>query len=139
MIRPRRLGREQQEDEVHRLLVDGVEIDRRFEPREHAEELLEAGQLAVGNGDAVAHARRAQPFALEQHLEDLALGLEPVPGQSGYSRCARATFTATYEVPALTLPWIGGFGEGIDVTSTHSELVDPYRSGVPGSAEACGE
>jgi hypothetical protein len=24
------------------------------------------------------------------------------------------------------------------VTSTHSELVDPYRSGVPGSAEGCG-
>jgi hypothetical protein len=47
------------------------------------------------------------------------------------------TFTATYEVPALTFPWIGGFGDGIAVTSSHSELVDPYRSGVPGSAEPC--
>lgn len=64
--------------------------------------------------------------------------LEPVGGQAGFSRCARATFTASYQVPALTLPWIGGFGAGIDVTSSHSEIVDPYRSGVPGSAEACG-
>ena len=64
--------------------------------------------------------------------------LEPVGGQVGFSRCARATFTASYQVPALTLPWIGGFGEGIGVTSSHSEVVDPYRSGVPGSAEACG-
>lgn len=58
--------------------------------------------------------------------------------QVGFTRCARATFTARYEVPALTIPWIGGFGDGIDVTSSHSELVDPYRSGVPGSAESCG-
>jgi hypothetical protein len=40
-------------------------------------------------------------------------------------------------VPALTIPWIGGLGSGIEVTSSHSELVDPYRSGVPGSAEQC--
>ncbi len=63
--------------------------------------------------------------------------LEGSAGQAGFTRCARATFTASYEVPALTIPWIGGFGDGIDVTSSHSELVDPYRSGVPGSAEAC--
>jgi hypothetical protein len=52
-------------------------------------------------------------------------------------RCARATFTATYRVPALTLPWIGGYGGGFRVTSSYSELVDPFRNGVPGEAEAC--
>ena len=40
-------------------------------------------------------------------------------------------------MPALTLPWIGGYGHGFTVTSTHSELVDPFRNGVPGSAEGC--
>jgi hypothetical protein len=65
-------------------------------------------------------------------------GLEGVGGQSGFSRCARATFRVEYHVPALTVPWVGGFGDGFAVTSTHSELVDPYRSGVPGSAEGCG-
>jgi hypothetical protein len=54
-----------------------------------------------------------------------------------YVRCARVTFTASYQVPALTLPWIGGFGNGFDVTSSHSELVDPFRDGVPGDASAC--
>jgi hypothetical protein len=65
-------------------------------------------------------------------------GLSAPDGSGGYVRCARASFTATYRVPALTLPWIGGYGAGFQVTSTHTELVDPFRNGVPGSAEACG-
>lgn len=93
---------------------------------EAADSASEAGLAALA-----AHGRRAD-------RADVRLtGLVPAPGQSGYSRCARATFTATYVVPALSLPWIGGFGDGLDVTSSHSELVDPYRDGVPGSAEAC--
>ena len=81
--------------------------------------------------------------ALDAHGRDPAeasIGLSALTGsggQAGFSRCARATFTASYEVPALTIPWVGGFGDGIDVTSSHSELVDPFRSGVPGSAAAC--
>jgi hypothetical protein len=94
--------------------------------------------------DAEAAAVRAGREALAAHGRDpeaasVALtALEPVGGQEGFTRCARATFTATYEVPAVTIPGIGGFGDGFDVTSTHSELIDPYRDGVPGSAEACG-
>jgi hypothetical protein len=94
-------------------------------------------------GDAVASARLAGYAALEAHGRaggrssiDLT-GLESAHGRSGYTRCARATFTASYEVPVLTLPWIGGYGRGIEVASRHSELIDPYRDGVPGSAERC--
>jgi hypothetical protein len=119
--------------------------------RQATRSYVEAEVTGVGGaGSTTARAAEAAAVdaglaALSAHGRDPAgaqvalTGLEPVRGQSGYSRCARATFTATYEVPALTLPWIGGFGHGIDVTSSHSELVDPYRSGVPGSAEACGE
>ncbi len=46
----------------------------------------------------------------------------------GYGRCGRVTVEVSYEVPALTLPWIGGFGDGIDVVVTASELVDGYRT-----------
>jgi magnesium and cobalt exporter, CNNM family len=92
-----------------------------------------AEDIAVEAGLAALTAHGRDPVAAQVGLT----ALEPVGGQSGFTRCARATFTASYEVPALTLPWIGGFGHGIDVTSSHSELVDPYRSGVPGSAEAC--
>ena len=93
-----------------------------------------AEEAAVEAGLAALTAHGRDPEAASVGLT----ALDPVGGQPGFSRCARATFTASYEVPALTLPWIGGFGDGIDVTSSHSELVDPYRSGVPGSAEACG-
>lgn len=53
----------------------------------------------------------------------------------GWRRCARLTVENRYTVPALTLPWVGGLGRGITVDSVHSELVDPYRSGLPGEAQ----
>ena len=94
-------------------------------------------------GDAESEARLAGYDALAAHDRERSrstvelTGLASADGQAGFTRCARATFTASYEVPVLSLPWIGGFGSGLDVTSTHTELIDPYRDGVPGSAEAC--
>jgi hypothetical protein len=112
--------------------------------RQATRAFVEAEVGAAGDyGGAEARARQAGYAALEAHGRNpdratVALtGLTPPDGQSGYTRCARAEFTATYRVPALTLPWIGGYGRGFDVSSTHSELVDPYRDGVPGNAEAC--
>jgi hypothetical protein len=55
-----------------------------------------------------------------------------------FERCQRAVFEASYEVPVLSLPFIGGFGgPSFVVRSRHSELVDPFRAGIPGSADAC--
>jgi hypothetical protein len=112
--------------------------------REAARHFVEADVPAARDfGDAEAAARRAGYEALVAHGREEArssielTGLESPDGQAGFTRCARATFTATYDVPVLRLPWIGGFGSGLDVTSRHSELIDPYRDGVPGSAEAC--
>jgi hypothetical protein len=112
--------------------------------REAARHFVEADVPDARNiADAEAAARRAGFEALAAHGREGAratvelTGLESPDGQSGFTRCARATFTARYDVPVLRLPWIGGFGSGLDVTSRHSELIDPYRDGVPGSAEAC--
>ena len=58
----------------------------------------------------------------------------PAISGGGFVRCARVTITAHYPVPAITLPIIGGRGDAFTVTSTHSELIDPYRSDVPGEA-----
>jgi hypothetical protein len=33
-------------------------------------------------------------------------------------------------VPALTLPWIGGFGRSITASATHTEVIDPFRDGL---------
>lgn len=56
---------------------------------------------------------------------------------SGFTRCQRVTFVASYHVPAITLPWIGGFGAGFTASARHSEVVDPLRTGVPGTASGC--
>ncbi len=56
---------------------------------------------------------------------------------AGFVRCARVEVTARYPVPALTLPWLGGFGEGFTVRASHAELVDPFRNGLEGAAD-CG-
>jgi hypothetical protein len=63
--------------------------------------------------------------------------ISPV-GTFGLARCERATFEATYEVPALSIPFIGGYGTApFAVRSSHSEVVDPFRSGLAGEAEDC--
>ena len=38
------------------------------------------------------------------------------------------------EFSQVTLPWIGGFGEGFVVRARHAEIVDPFRDGVDGTA-----
>lgn len=83
-------------------------------------------------GDAAADAAAAAVAAVEGHGRDgRRASVEPV-GVLSFARCARVTFAVTYEVPLLTLPWIGGWGGGvIETTARHSEVVDPYRSGVP--------
>ncbi len=54
-----------------------------------------------------------------------------IVAEAAFARCARVSMEVSYEVPAITLPWIGGFGESIVVRSVHSEIIDPYRDGVP--------
>src|SRR5690606_30754218 len=75
------LRREQQEDEIDRLVVEGLEIERLRQTREQAENARQAGQLAMRDGDAVADAGRAELLPLEQRLEDLALVETGHPGR----------------------------------------------------------
>ena len=70
--------RQQHEDQIHRLAVERLEIDRPIEPCEQPEQLVEPDELAVRNGDPVADSGRAQLLALQQGLENAALAL---PGQ----------------------------------------------------------
>jgi hypothetical protein len=52
----------------------------------------------------------------------------------GWARCARVTIEVSYPSPLLVLPWIGSVGSGEAVTARHSELVDPFRTGLPGTS-----
>jgi hypothetical protein len=52
----------------------------------------------------------------------------------GFVRCSRVTITVSYPAPILELPWVGRVGTGSAVTAAHSELVDPFRTGLPGTS-----
>jgi Flp pilus assembly protein TadG len=86
-----------------------------------------------------AQAREAAEVAAQQAIaaygrDPAKLRLDGPDDASDLARCNRVTFTASYPVPAFTLPWIGGYGDGFTVRATHSEIVDPFREGLPGEA-----
>ena len=88
--------------------------------------------------DALARADAAARDAVRAHGRNADRATIDGPDSAdAFTRCNRITFAVTYPVPALTLPFIGGFGRAFDVTATHSELVDPFRNDVPGEA-VCG-
>ena len=60
--------------------------------------------------------------------------VEVGPPDAAFVRCERIEVTVSIEVPAIRLPFVGGFGDAFDVQATHGELVDPTRSGVDGMA-----
>ena len=57
-----------------------------------------------------------------------------VPVLPQLERCARVTVTVSYEVPGIVIPFLGGLGGSRTVTSSFTELVDPYRDRLAGVA-----
>jgi hypothetical protein len=51
-----------------------------------------------------------------------------------FGRCQRITIAVSYPAPVLVLPWVGRLGAAEWVRADHSELVDPFRSGLPGTS-----
>lgn len=91
---------------------------------------------AVPAPDADARARAAGLAALE------GLGRRPADAvvrrtEGSAQRCARVVYEAAYVVPLVQVPVIGSVGRGLRVSARHSELVDPYRSGVGPGAARC--
>lgn len=60
-----------------------------------------------------------------------------ISAPDGLVRCARVRVQVDVRVPAVTVPFTGLGAGSYRVTAAHSELVDPTRSGVDGSA-TCG-
>lgn len=84
---------------------------------------------------AAADARSAAAQALGGYGRDPSRG-QVVLATDGFGRCARVTVTVSYPAPLFYLPFVGRVGTGQPVRAEHSEIVDPYRSGLPGLA-AC--
>lgn len=111
-------------------------VDAKFAVSSAAREATRAFVEAPEGSDPLVAAEAAAAEVISgfgRNPERLQLGLES--GQ--FERCARVVFRATYPLPALVLPWIGGAGDGFDVTATHSEVVDPYRSGLAPGDGSC--
>jgi len=84
------------------------------------------GATAVAEATMADHGRRAP----------VTVTIGP-PGAT-FVRCERISVTVETSVPAIRLPFLGGFGSPFDVRATHAELIDPTRSGVDGVATCIG-
>jgi hypothetical protein len=86
---------------------------------------------------AWARAEASAMAAFAAAGKDPAAGtVAPVVGGASVSRCARIVVETSYRVPALTVPWVGGLGDGLVVRARHAARVDPFRSGLDG--DGCG-
>lgn len=93
----------------------------------------EAARTYVEAPDGATAARRADEVA-RVTLAGRGRGAEEaeVAVTGGpWRRCARVMVTVRYPVPVLTLPFVGGYGRAFEAAGTHSELIDPYRAGLP--------
>jgi hypothetical protein len=61
--------------------------------------------------------------------------MDLVPESAELVRCARVTMRVDYPVPLISLPLLGRHGHGFTASARHSELVDPYRSGLADRGE----
>lgn len=84
---------------------------------------------------AAAGARQAAADTLAGYGRDPGRSTVSVGG-APFGRCVRVTVTIAYRAPLVLLPGLGGRGSAEVVRGQHSEVVDPYRSGLPGTA-AC--
>lgn len=101
----------------------------------------QAARTFVEGSDPAAALDAASAAALEAiaaHGRDPARAVVDIGGSPALRRCDRVSVTISYEVPALLIPLVGGYGPTpFRVRSTHSELVDPFRGGLDGDAEEC--
>lgn len=54
-----------------------------------------------------------------------------------FARCETVRFQASYQIQAIRIPWVGGFGDGFTATARYAEVVDPYRTGIPSAINDC--
>lgn len=96
-----------------------------------------SGDLAGGQAqiaDLEQRARDNAATAMTQHGKDvdaqpLAVAFEPLDENL---RCATVRVAVTWKAPAIALPFVGVFRDGIDVTIEHQGRIDPFRAGVAG-------
>lgn len=103
--------------------------------REAARYIVEAAAIDADTGAVVASARAVAVRTMSDHGRERAITVIVEPEGLDLFRCQRVVVTVATSVPAIRLPFLGAYGDAFDVIATHTELVDPTRSGVGGSAD----
>lgn len=111
-------------------------VDARLMVASAAQAAARAYVEAPDQPTAATAARRAVLDATASYGRNPAGTSVQVVHQDGrpWGRCVRATATVHHPIPAIALPWIGGFDHTIDVAASRSEVVDPFRAGLTGAA-----
>ncbi len=91
---------------------------------------------AASTEEALDGAEAAARRAIDGHGRDPAR-MSFVPEDVVLERCARVTIRVDYPVPLVALPFLHA-GRGFTAVGRHSEVVDPYRSGLDGPADCSG-
>lgn len=107
-------------------------VDARIAAGDAAREAARAYVQAADAGAAPGAARTAAQDAMTAEGRDPNRVSVTVGGT--LARCARITVAVSYPVALVGLPWLNRPGRLVTVHATESELVDPYRSGLPGTA-----
>ena len=111
-------------------------VDVKMAVASAARESTRAYVEAAAGSDPAAAAERAGREAVSGFGRDPArLTLSQVG--AAFVRCQVVTFEARYPVPAITLPLLGGQGTAFTARARHTEVVDPFRSGVPLGTRRC--
>ncbi len=111
-------------------------IDAKLAVTGAAREATRAYVEAPDQQTAEAAARRAAEDSMRGHGRD-ASRLRLSNNNPQFVRCERVIYLGRYTVPAISLPFIGGFGHGFTVTGRHSEIIDPFANGLAAESR-CG-
>lgn len=103
--------------------------------REATRYVVEVARSDVARSSVVDGATDVARQTLDDHGRPSPATVTIEPDAAAFTRCQRIRVTVSTEVPAIRIPFIGGFGEPFDIVATHSELIDPTRSGVAGRAD----
>lgn len=106
--------------------------------REAARYVVEAAASDIDPSVVRARAAAVAEATMRDQGRPGPVTVDVTPASGPFERCARVTVRVATAVPAIRVPFVGGFGDAFDVTAQHSELVDPTRSGIGGRAGCLG-